>query len=293
MKYYIPIAFLFVNISCAIYNPNPVHTTGIYSGIYRKLIEAADQQDTIKMQKIVAAHHLNLDYAEPANGLSLLNWCIINEKEKSFETLLKLGANPNWEDTIGTFPPPITEAANSYDTSLYLELALKYNGGVNLLSRKPTSIVEPTPLIAAILSYRIDNVKLLIENGADVNLTKDSMYSPLAEALIQKRMEIVMLLLNNGADYDNLNFWTLKIATDKNGQDIHNNHGSPIAIRDKELRILDFLRDTEFPLNSDRYITKMEVVAFLKTKGLDYRSYPIPDDVKKRHKDDTAYLSKY
>lgn len=100
-------------------------------------------------------------------------------------------------------------------------------------------------------------------------------------------------LLYKGADYNNLKFKTKTVALDGKGQQIHTNNNSPLIKDNKELNILDFLRDSEFPLNSKEYKIKMEIVEFLKNKGLDYWKYPIPEKIKSRHKNDIEYLLKY
>ncbi len=224
------------------------------------------------MVKIEKEKHLNLNYADDKHGLSLLNWCIISLKIKAFEKLLELGADPNWQDTFRRFAPPITNAAEENTTSKYLELSLKYNGNVNLLSKKTEGIQEQTPLLGAIYSNRMESIKMLVDKGADVNLTTDSFWSPLAEALIQKKIAVAKYLLDKGADYNNMRFTTI------DGQ---------------KLNILDFLRDNVFRLNSDQYKIKMEIVTFLKTIGLDYWKDPIPDNIKSSYKDDKEFLSKY
>lgn len=57
------------------------------------------------------------------------------------------------------------------------------------------------------------------------------------------------------------------------------------------LYILYYLREMVFPLDSNEYKIKMEVVNYLKTKGLDYSKEPIPDLYKEQY--DKSYLGKY
>jgi len=272
---------------------NPIRTTDIYSGNYKELMDAAKAEDVVAMEKVINANHINLDYADSVNGVSLLNWCIFNKKEKSFETLLQFGANPNWQDISGKFAPPITEAAQIDNTTKYLELVLQYNGNYNLLSKKIAGISNQTPLLGSIFSKRMENVKLLVEKGADVNLTQDSLWTPLAETIVQGKIEMTKYLLEKGADYRNLKFRTVTVATDKNGQVIFDSDGSPVMRSDKELNILSLLRNTQYALGSNEHKVKMKVVEFLKSKELDYWSSPIPEKIKNEYKADTNYLFKY
>lgn len=57
-----------------------------------------------------------------------------------------------------------------------------------------------TPLIEAASNGHADVVKLLIENGADVNLKGEAWYGPLHAAAAKGHIEVVKILLENGAD---------------------------------------------------------------------------------------------
>lgn len=66
----------------------------------------------------------------------------------------------------------------------------------------------------------------------------------------------------------------------------------------KDYYLEDMLREVLLPLNSKEYKQKMEVVEFLKQKGIDYRKVQIPDFVIKEVKETypknwKEYLEKY
>lgn len=270
---YVLILIILFTYSCSnLTENNSVKTTAIYTGKYKDLIEAVKDENISAIEKIVQSNNLKLDYADPSYGVSLLNWCIFNKKEKSFEKLIQLGASVNWQDENSQFAPPITEAARLDYTSVFLELAIRYNGNIDLLSKKMSGSEEQTPLFSAIYSKNINNVKILVQKGANVNLTQDSIWTPLAEALIQDKIEIAKYLLDNGANYNSLK--------------LKSNLG-------KELNILDLLRKNQFPLHSNEHTIKVEIINFLKLKGLDYQKYPIPEKVMKQHEGDSNYLLNY
>ncbi|HVM86890.1 MAG TPA: ankyrin repeat domain-containing protein [Puia sp.] len=272
---------------------NPIRTKDIYIEKYKDFIKAISDEDLLKIERIFREKNIDLNYSDSVYGVSFLNWCIFNKRVKSFQKLLELGADPNWQDSNCKFAPSITEAAKVDYTSKFLELSLINGGNANLLSKRMSGSEDQSPLFGAIFSRRMESLILLTNKNVDVNLTQDSLWTPLAETLIHNKIEMTKYLIDHGADYNNLKFKTKTIALDKNKQPILNSDGSPIMKYDGELNILDFLRNIQFPLNSKEYLIKMEIINFLKLKGLDYFNYPIPDEIKNQHKHDTAYLSKY
>lgn len=86
----------------------------------------------------------------------------------------------------------------------------------------------------------------------------------LDHALIADHYDIALYLLKAGAEYRYSE--TFNYA---------NNNKYTI------LRILYYLRKSLFELDSKEYKEKMKVVAYLKERGLDYFSTPIPDSVLK------------
>ena len=266
------ILFLMVLMESSCQDSNPIRTIDIYKGEYFYLMKAVQKEDIATIEQIVADKKLNLNYADAAHGVSLLNWCIFSKRLKAFEELLILGANPNWQDPKGEFAPPITEAAKLPETDKYLKVCLKYRGDPNCISKKIKGTENQTPLYGSFYSDRMENIKILIANGANVNLAPEGYWTPLAELLVQDKIVMAKFLIDQGADYIKMNFKT------ESGND---------------LNILDLLRMNKFNLNSEEYKIKMEIVEFLKKKGLDYWKYPIPDDIKLQYKNDPDYLDKY
>ncbi|XP_044738962.1 uncharacterized protein LOC123300452 [Chrysoperla carnea] len=133
-----------------------------------------------------------------------------------------------------------------------------------------------TPLFYAILGND-DNVKFLIESGADVNHKDESNQTPLFVAIEKEKFECVQVLINNGADVNikmcrhgitpimhaiqNSNLDILKFLIDKCKADIDifdNNSWSPLHHAanipdndDKKLKIIEYL----FSKNVDVNIT--------------------------------------
>jgi len=181
-------------------------------------------------------------------------------------------ANPNQMDDIKEFVPAITLAAGVKETSNYLRLMLDYGGNPNIISYRLKEIIytKTTPLNSAV-SSSIENTKLLIEKGADLNLSPIEEFLPLTTALTSKNIEIVRyLILEKNADVN-------KVIT--------------ITVNKDTLKISDLLRLNAFPLDSKEYQYKMDVVEFLKTQGIEYRKSPIPNYYYDNFPED--YLEKY
>ena len=62
-----------------------------------------------------------------------------------------------------------------------------------------------TPLYSAANKGYLEIVKLLIENGADINKSNNDGWTPLYSAADKGHLEVVKLLIENGADINKSN----------------------------------------------------------------------------------------
>jgi ankyrin repeat protein len=117
----------------------------------------------------------------------------IDEKKKMIKILVDSGADPMCR--VNSFTP-IEEALSSQDTEIadYLIKMIKINA-------KDSS--GDIPIHHAIRANNLEMVKLLIENGADINIKDDVNYTPLHVARLIKGevedQEIIKLLEEKGA----------------------------------------------------------------------------------------------
>jgi hypothetical protein len=167
---------------------------------------------------------------------------------------------------------------NRSEKLLILKYMIKKGANVNLYSKKAYPC---TPLIRASNSGNLENVKILIEAGANPHFIDESapspFESPLSVALAFGHIDIVNYLIFD----QKVDFRTLKYPVTS-------------KFRPGEYEILDELRgEMLFKLNSKEYQEKMKLVAYLKTQGLDYWKTPIPDKVKNNPNYNQEYLSKY
>jgi hypothetical protein len=129
-------------------------------------------------------------------------------------------------------------------------------------------------------------VELLVKNGADINYQNEYKQSALSRAAILQQYNVVLFLLQNGADYASPIFYRFGNSFPYNPEE------------DTPMYLVDILRENLFEIDSNEYKYKMQIVDFLKTKGIDYRAVPIPEYVKRRAKEEypdswQEYLEKY
>ncbi|KAI4455457.1 molting protein mlt-4 [Holotrichia oblita] len=112
-------------------------------------------------------------------------------KEDSFMSVMMLrnGADPNAQDVDGRTPLLIF-----IDRNRNINTLLIFKPDANLADRNGT-----TPLLAAIRKHSIQNIKLLLQNGADVNYVENGV-TPLVCAASESHLPILQMLLDNNAE---------------------------------------------------------------------------------------------
>lgn len=139
------------------------------------------------------------------NGTTPLMWALYARKHKGTEALLRAGANPNLVMPIkNSHGEDIPHTAMYYvsqgEDAELLRLVLQYGGNPNDAT---DGKVRNRPLSLAATEGRIDNMKLLISAGADVN-AHDEFDDSAAENAIGARAnyEGVVLLLEHGYNFN-------------------------------------------------------------------------------------------
>jgi ankyrin repeat protein len=231
------------------------------------LAKAVEAGDIEKIKEEVLQKKVSVDHQESRFGQTLMMLAIFNSEYDSVKTLLELGANPNQHDKFKGKTPVIVAAGNA--DPKYLKLLLAYKGDPNSIEnvfsgpKKRINSGRNSALTKAVLpsvmvKKNLENVKLLVEAGADINYTKKGIIqTALAAALIQDQMDVALYLMEKGADYT-------KAIT-------------PTAIEGADVTVLQILRKSIIDLDSEQYKKKMEVITFLKSRGLDYYKEPIPE----------------
>lgn len=121
-------------------------------------------------------------------------------------------------------------AHNTHATLLLLRLIKDYNElpeylGIDLTDVHQKSNFGDYPVHIASVRGSIDEVKVLLDNGADINATGEHGYTALHNAVEQGHIKMVEFLLNQGIDtaIKNINHLTAKeLAQITNNQEIYN-----------------------------------------------------------------------
>lgn len=227
------------------------------------LAKAVENENIEIIREEVLQKKIDVDCMDPLYGKTLLMMAIYNRKYESARTLLLLGANPNHHDTYQGKTPVIDAAGN--DDPKYLKLLLDYKGDPNSIENvfsgpnKRINKLRNSALTACISSrkkHTLEKVKLLVDAGADIHFTKKGVIqSAFGQSLMSEQMDIALYLIEKGADY--------------------NKPITPTGIEGDDVSVLYLLRSTVTELDSYQSQKKMELITFLKSKGLDYDKEPV------------------
>jgi uncharacterized protein len=127
------------------------------------------------------------------DGISPLLWLIGETRDpEPIEYLLDKGADPNYrEPTIKA--SALYFAAGGSNTTAILEVLLRHKGNPNLIGPND----EP-PLFTAVQQDRIENVKVLVQHGADINWVHRNGSTAATQALTRREFNLVLYFLDQG-----------------------------------------------------------------------------------------------
>lgn len=232
------------------------------------LAKAAINKDYKNMDSLISVYPTIINIKDSIYGDSMLMLAIFNNDYNLFRKILKYNPEINYYNNWQA--SPIYEASRYIDSDVrFIEDLLKMGANINdtIYNENRTKIMT-SPLCDAAGFGNRDVVKFLIENGANMDFESDFGSTPLGRAIASEKFDVALLLLNNGVDYSKSIFK----AVDKKGNlTIPNN-------------ILQMLRKVLPEPFTKSFFQKQEIIKFLKKKGLNYESEPIPDYILKQIK---------
>lgn len=128
------------------------------------------------------------------DGMTPLLFTMLELGKTGYQQLLERGADPNLAADNGW--SVMMFAARAEDIA-WLRLAIKHGGNPNLIARQDTK----PPLHDSIVFNRKENMRLLLANGADINLRDGTGGTALLTAAAGNDYDIVYELLERGADF--------------------------------------------------------------------------------------------
>jgi hypothetical protein len=166
----------------------------------------------------------------------------------------------------------LIEAADKDETSKFLELLLAHGGNPNdtIFPKQVKKFPPTTPLITASANINLENVRLLVKAGADVNYKTPKGNTALKQAALMNQVFIVKYLLIEGKARFDYPFME--------------------TIDGKYLYLANFMREWPFKIGSDEWKCKMEIVNYLLQHNINYYDAPIPKSMLDHPKE---YLEKY
>jgi len=227
--------------------------------IIRQVLSADD--DTVKIKELLSGKPKSmLNYRDEESGETLLASVVEARHYHAAQVLAELGADPNIQSKNGQSAFII--AAQNTDSSAYLKLLLKYGGDVNAVAKSDEydTYWDKTPLIAAIAAGSLENVKLLVEAGANVN------YACVSEDGLNVTAVNVSAMKAAAGVGEELWVRILRYLIVDKKANYRKGYTTVHGSKDDTIYVADLLHKLRCDSGSDEYKIKMDIVKYMKDR---------------------------
>ena len=246
----------------------------LFKGPAYHLAQAVLKEQPVRIHQILKSKPTLVNYQESHFGKTLLEFAAQSNLSISVKALLEAGANPNIANNYNGYTPLMAAARHTSLTDSSTEsirLLLRYGANPNAVSRPVAPSQRPTTALILAASNKLEYVRILVNAGADIDITIGTSKDALERALALNRIDVARyLIVEKHADV--MKNYTVTLSGDT-------------------LKINDLLKRLTFHLESDNYKKKMEIVRYLESLGIDYRNAKVPLHFYKIYSKD--YLMKY
>jgi uncharacterized protein len=190
------LALLFI-LPCQLSAKRPPASKYFSTPAVVSLVEAAASGNVRKIDSTInAGADVN---ARGADGWVPLAYAMLSMNKRGFHALLERGADPNVEVAgLPGLSASLLGLAAQGDDAFWLTELIKHGAKLDV----PTSFGGAPPMVIAIVQNRLDNLRLLIASGADIEFATEPLGdTPLLRAAMLGKWEAVYILLEAGADW--------------------------------------------------------------------------------------------
>ena len=158
----------------------------------------ASKYDDLRVINLLIKHGANVELQDKDGRTALYHAVMEPWNYRTVRCLIENGANVNATTNDNCTPLMI---ASEYDELRAINLLIKHGANVELQDKD-----GETALFHAVTSfstcYTLETIRVLVENGADVNASRNDNCTPLMKAANGCELDMVTILIEIGADVD-------------------------------------------------------------------------------------------